>query len=88
MRLVYEKGSFKLIGINAFGIRLRHEICDRWIREGFDIFQVMKNLGEANFDPEFNQKFEDDIIVSFNRLGLGEEVKVLRDKNFFVGIFN
>jgi NADPH-dependent 2,4-dienoyl-CoA reductase/sulfur reductase-like enzyme len=88
LRLVFEKKSFRLIGINVFGIRFQHKICDRWIRDGLTIFQVMANLREANFDPEFFHKFEDDIVVSFNRLGLGEEVKIQPTKKSFAGFFN
>jgi NAD(P)H-nitrite reductase large subunit len=88
LRLVYEKASMKLIGINVFGIRFRHEVCDRWLKEGLTIFQVMENLVEANFDPEFHTKYEDDIVNSFNQLRLGEEVKITRKKKLFAGFFN
>jgi NAD(P)H-nitrite reductase large subunit len=88
LRLVYEKASMKLIGINVLGIRFRHEVCDRWLKEGLTIFQVMENLVEANFDPEFYNKYEDDIVNSFNQLRLGEEVKITRKKKLFAGFFN
>lgn len=88
LRLVYEKATFKLIGINVFGIRFRHEECDRWINEGLTIFQVMENLVDANFDPEFNRKYEENIVNSFNQLGLGKEVKITRKKKLFAGFFN
>jgi NAD(P)H-nitrite reductase large subunit len=58
MHLVWEKqvGLFK--GINSFGIRLRHECFDRWLREGRTINYVLTHLAEANFDPEFYTRHE------------------------------
>ncbi len=48
----------KFLGINAFGIRLRHEIIDRWLTEEQSTDYVIRNLGSANFDPEFYLRFE------------------------------
>lgn len=43
----------RILGINVFGIRLRHEFFDRAIREKWLGEKVIAHLGEANFDPEF-----------------------------------
>ena len=37
MHFVWEKDSKKFLGINTFGIRLRHECFDHWLREGKSI---------------------------------------------------
>jgi len=62
----FHKESNLFLGINTFGIRMRHEIFDRWLSEKRDINFVMENLSEANFDPEFYKKFESQILTAFN----------------------
>lgn len=42
-----------LLGINTFGLRLRHEFFDQAIREKWTGERVMSKLQKANFDPEF-----------------------------------
>jgi len=43
----------KIIGVNNFGFRLRHEVMDLAIREKWSGAKVMYKLKAANFDPEF-----------------------------------
>jgi NADPH-dependent 2,4-dienoyl-CoA reductase/sulfur reductase-like enzyme len=62
----FHKESNLFLGINTFGIRMRHEIFDRWISEKRHVDFVMENLSEANFDPEFYKKFESQILIAFN----------------------
>jgi len=47
-----------VIGINVMGLRYRHKVCEGWIRENRTLNFVLDNLHEANFDPEFSDKFE------------------------------
>ena len=54
-------------GINNFGIRLRHKICDKWINDKTHMEQVMLELKNANFDPEFFKPYEADIIAQYNQ---------------------
>ncbi|OUR94531.1 FAD-dependent oxidoreductase [Flavobacteriales bacterium 34_180_T64] len=62
----YDKNTNEFLGINTFGIRMRHEIFDRWLTEKRTIDYVMNHLAEANFDPEFYNKFERQILSSYN----------------------
>jgi NADPH-dependent 2,4-dienoyl-CoA reductase/sulfur reductase-like enzyme len=62
-RIVYTKGG--VIGFNVMGIRWRHEVCERWIREQRDVPYVLEHLGEANFDPEFYRRHEAEIVSTF-----------------------
>lgn len=62
----YDKETRKLLGINTFGIRMRHEIIDRWLTEGRKIEHVMEFLRDANFDPEFYTAYEPLIVAKFN----------------------
>ncbi|GAB3218401.1 NAD(P)/FAD-dependent oxidoreductase [Algoriphagus aestuariicola] len=43
----------KILGVNAFGIRLSHEFFDKAIREKWKGEKVITQLEKANFDPEF-----------------------------------
>lgn len=65
MHLVWDKNSNQFLGINSFGIRLRHECFDRWIREKRSIQYILSHLTEANFDPEFFPRYESEIMESF-----------------------
>jgi len=65
MHFVWDKPSKQFIGINTFGIRLRHECFDKWLREKKSIDFVMAKLAEANFDPEFFTRHEFEIIEQF-----------------------
>ncbi len=62
----FDKNTGKFLGINTFGIRMRHEIFDRWLIEERKIDYVLEYLIDANFDPEFYRKYERDIIGAYN----------------------
>lgn len=51
-------GDRALLGINALGLRLRHAVCDGWLRAGTPVRTVLQQLGKANFDPEFFARHE------------------------------
>ena len=61
MHFIWNKTTMQFLGINTFGIRLRHECFDRWLRERRGIDFVMEHLAEANFDPEFFKRYETEI---------------------------
>ena len=63
----YDKNTHKFLGINTFGIRMRHEIFDRWLTENKSIEYVLEYLKNANFDPEFYNLYEKDIVAKFNQ---------------------
>ncbi len=67
MHFVFEKESRKFIGVNTFGIRLRHEVMDKHLNQSSTIEKVMEELKDANFDPEFYRRYEDEIILQFNQ---------------------
>jgi NADPH-dependent 2,4-dienoyl-CoA reductase/sulfur reductase-like enzyme len=64
--LSFDKNSNKFLGINTFGIRMRHEIFDRWLTESQSITHVLEYLKDANFDPEFYSQYEAAILKKFN----------------------
>ncbi|WP_111682242.1 NAD(P)/FAD-dependent oxidoreductase [Winogradskyella tangerina] len=64
--VAYDKNTNEFLGINTFGIRMRHETFDKWLTEKRDVDYVINNLAEANFDPEFYSRFETDILNAYN----------------------
>lgn len=65
--VAYDKNTNKFLGINTFGIRMRHETFDTWLTEERDVDYVINHLSEANFDPEFYSRFEKDILSAYNK---------------------
>ncbi|QCW98683.1 NAD(P)/FAD-dependent oxidoreductase [Aggregatimonas sangjinii] len=64
--VAFHKETKLFLGINTFGIRMRHEIFDRWLSEERDVHHVMEYLKDANFDPEFYAQYEAEIVRKFN----------------------
>ncbi len=53
LRINYRADTKQVVGIHALGLRLRHAVCERWIRERQPLDRVVADLWQANFDPEF-----------------------------------
>lgn len=66
VRLVYDKNTREFLGINTFGIRMRHEFFDKVLTEKWSVDQVAANLKDANFDPEFFKSYESAIQQIFS----------------------
>lgn len=63
----FDKNTKLFLGINSFGIRMRHEVIDRWLTEEREINYVLANLKQANFDPEFYTRHEAAIFEGFKK---------------------
>ena len=72
--------------MNFFGIRMRQEVCQRWIKERRTIEFALENLREANFDPEFFHHYEQDILDDYN-LKFGKQIQLKQKEGFFSRIF-
>ncbi len=70
LKLVFDKKEKFLKGCNVFGIRLRHEVMEKWIKNKKHVKEVVEELNEANFDPEFFKKYEPEIKEKFNKVVL------------------
>lgn len=57
----YHKETKAFLGINTFGIRMKHEVFDKWLSEKRSVDFVVENLKEANFDPEFFRRYEEEV---------------------------
>ena len=66
MHFVFDKVSRKFLGLNVFGIRIRHEVMNRHLDAEATIDKVLEELKDANFDPEFYRLYEDEIVAKFN----------------------
>ena len=66
VRILYDVNDQSIVGFNLMGIRFRHEVCEKWLREKTNVKEVIANLTMANFDPEFYKKYEEDIAKSFS----------------------
>ena len=49
------------------GVRFRHEVCEKWLREKTNVEEVLQNLAIANFDPEFYKSYEDEVLKIYNQ---------------------
>ena len=65
--IIWDKDSKEFKGINLLGIRMRHELFDKWLKEKANIETVMSELRQANFDPELYKHYEKEIIQKFNQ---------------------
>ena len=64
--VAFHKDTKAFLGINTFGIRMRHEIFNKWLTEKRDVDYVMSYLKDANFDPEFYKTYESEILTQYN----------------------
>jgi len=62
----YDKNTREFIGINTFGIRMRHEFFDSVLTKKQTVDFVLEHLADANFDPEFYQLHQKEIVEKFN----------------------
>jgi NADPH-dependent 2,4-dienoyl-CoA reductase/sulfur reductase-like enzyme len=67
MRFYFDLNTKRFLGVVLLGIRYRHEICDRWLRENRNIEYVLQHLEDANFDPEFYRHYENEVLFIYNK---------------------
>lgn len=67
IRIAFEKYSRLFLGVNVFGIRVRHEIFDRILTDKRTVDYVIDNFDKVNFDPEFSTTYNNAIKDAFNQ---------------------
>jgi len=67
IHLNYDKNTREFLGINNFGIRMRHEFFDKVLNLKQSVDYVLEHLADANFDPEFYKLHEKEIVTKFNQ---------------------
>lgn len=88
IHFVFDKDSHAFIGVNIFGIRMRHELFNKWLLENQTIEFILTHLKAANFDPEFYDSFEEQIIQSWNIKYPDHQVILKQKRNLLKMIFN
>lgn len=83
--IAYNKETYEFLGINTFGIRMRHEIFDQILSNKRTVFHVAEHLKDCNFDPEFFNSYEEEIITKFN---LEFKTKIKLKRKSWSRIFN
>ncbi len=86
IKIIFNKESHIVNGINLFGIRNRHEVWNKWLEEKKTLKYVIENLENANFDPEFSKRYEGDIQSQYNQQFPAKPVSVGK-KRFLRKIF-
>ena len=79
IRIVYTEEG--VTGFNVMGIRFRQALCEKWIEMKRNVEYVIENLSEANFDPEFYDKFEKALIDKYNK-DTGKQISLKKSKGF------
>ncbi len=67
VRILYRSDTQVVTGFNLMGIRFRHEVCEKWLRDQATIEAVMSRLELAHFDPEFYQRHYEDIMAVYRQ---------------------
>ena len=82
IRITFDKNTEGVVGFNLMGVRYRHEVCEKWIKDKTPIETVLRDLGLANFDPEFYKEYENEVIQIYNKQrGNGLQLKTKRGLN-------
>ena len=82
IRITYDKNEGTVLGFNLMGVRYRHEVCEKWIKDKTPIETVLRDLGLANFDPEFYKEYEHEVVQIFNKqTGKNLQLKTKRGLN-------
>ena len=66
LTIAFDKTTQKFLGINTFGIRMRHEVFNRWLGQNKSVDFVLEHLQIAHFDPEFYNTYYHDVLKKFN----------------------
>jgi NAD(P)H-nitrite reductase large subunit len=87
IRIDYDEETGQVIGFDLLGVRYRHHVCDKWLKEGAHIRDVLQNIKAANFDPEFRNSYEHDLVRQFNEQNPGQEIELKPKRKLWQKIF-
>lgn len=65
LRWAFHPDTHRLLGINSFGIRIRHEVLQDWLLSDTTVETALENFPAATFDPEFTQNYQPEIQAAF-----------------------
>ena len=84
IHLNFDQKTKKFLGINALGIRLRHNFFDSILRNEESVDYVLEHFADANFDPEFYSLHHKEILEQYNQ---EQGTKLLSKKKSWKRIF-
>ena len=87
LRINYSASNESVTGINTFGMRLRHEVCEKWIKGRKGITYVLSHLRDAHFDPEFFTRHEQAVVREFNKTHPNHTVRLDGKPSFWERVF-
>ena len=79
LRLLFDNNTRQLQGVNAFGMRLRHDFFDDALRRNATVEEAVQQLHKANFDPEFYDRHYNDILLAYSQQ-FGTNLQPQREK--------
>ncbi|WP_418262408.1 NAD(P)/FAD-dependent oxidoreductase [Flavobacterium faecale] len=65
IRIAFDKNDRTFLGINTFGIRMRHEFFDSMLSTKKSVEEVVHQLEKAQFDPELFRSHTKEIQLAF-----------------------
>ena len=65
LRISFHKKTRVFLGVNNFGMRMRHEFFDNVLTENLSVDYVIQHLAKANFDPELYTSYTKEIQKQF-----------------------
>ena len=65
--IALDRENNTFLGINSFGIRLRHEVFEQWLIEKKTSDFIVNNMTKAFFDSEFFKDYSQDIQTAYKR---------------------
>ena len=67
IHIVYNTETNVVTGMNVFGIRMRHQVWQKWLEKDKSLSFCISHLKSANFDPEFFDQYEPEILNQYNQ---------------------
>lgn len=67
LRVAYHPKTAAFLGLNAFGMRIRHQLIDQYLNEKITIQELMQQLESINFNPEFSTSYSNQIFNAWQQ---------------------
>lgn len=87
LRLVYQTQTGALQGVNALGIRLRHDVAEKWLAQQTPAETVLTQFSTAIFDPEFTQPIEQALLNQYHLQNPGKQLRAVHKRSLWHTIF-
>lgn len=68
IRLLFDAKTDQFTGINLLGVRYRHDLCHHWLKSEYTIHDVVEEIDAANFDTEFFNRFEPELLKKYQSI--------------------